>query len=422
MDIKFTMLIVLGLLAGCNSDSAAPVDIVTPQLEPQGINIGYLVGSPVHLRNTALLAQQKINQAGGVLGKDFNVIVLQSDSAQVSAEKATTLIDDFQIPLVIVSTSSRALAVAERAIPAEVVVISETGTSAALTTYDDNDYLFRTAPSDVYQGRVLARVAFAEGSRTAAMLVNVDDIYGNGLAAEFNEEFTRWGGELIKLVAVPEGVTTGFDEYIAQVFADTPDVVISSLLTEAANAQFINESVGQNFQGLYLLPDTAVGVVFTNNLASPELIVKAMGVSPSFGVEDNPQFSDFRDSYLATFDTPHQQFDTNAYDATMVAALALEHAGFTNNTTNPSGRMTRDSMRAVMNPPGKKLGPSQIGEALQMIKDGQEIDYVGAYASIDFNGAGDVVGTLVYDIHLYAHDSGEFEVLRQRFIEVPLTP
>ncbi len=419
MMIKTTLLLVL-LLTGCNSDTAVTSDIVTPQFEPQSINIGYLMGTPVHLRNTSLLAVEKINQAGGVLGQNFNVVILQSENAEVSGAKAITLMDDFQVPLIMVTTSSRSLAVAEQAVPRNVVVLSETASSPLLTDYVDNDYLFRMAPSDVHQGRVLAQLAMGEGAQTAVMVINADDVYGSGLAGEFAAEFTRLGGELTELVEIPEDVLTGFGDTIPGVFATSPDVVIVALLGGAVSAQFINESIGQNFAGLYLLPDGGVGSDFTDNLASVDLIKKAIGVSPGFGVESNPQFTAFRDSYLATFGLAHQQFDTNVYDATMVAALALEHAGHANNTTNPSGAMVRQSMRAVMNPPGKQLGPSQIEEALTLIKNGEAVDYVGAYSAVDFDDAGDLAGTLVYDIHLLSVETGSFELQQQLFIDVPL--
>ncbi|MFT5163247.1 MAG: hypothetical protein ACI9FJ_001833 [Alteromonadaceae bacterium] len=90
-----------------------------------------------------------------------------------------------------------------------------------------------------------------------------------------------------------------------------------------------------------------------------------MSVSPGFGDDSNLHFHDFRDSYLATFGVAHQRFEPNTFDATMISALAMEHAGQVN---NPAGRMIRQSMREVMNPPGKVLGAAQIEEVLARLK------------------------------------------------------
>lgn len=421
-SLRYILPITLSIftLLGCNNDSPITQDIITPQYQADTTNIGYLVGSVVHLRNTNLLAVEHINQAGGVLGRNFNVVILQSENPATSAAKSIELMDDFQIPLIMVTTSSRTLAVVEQAVPREVVVLTETGTSPVLTTVDDNDYLFRTAPSDVYQGRMLATLARDEGALSAAMIINEDDAYGSGLAAEFTAEFERLGGHMTALVLVPEAIKLDFGDYITQLHFDSPDTVILGLLGGSVDAQLVNESISQNFQGFYLLPDTAVGDDFTNNLASTDLIQRAMGVSPSFGVDSNPEFIHFRDAYLATFGISHQQFDPNVYDATMIAALAMEHAGYVNNTTTPNGKMIRDSMRAVMNPPGKSLGPSDISLLLEMIRNGEAVDYVGAYSTVDFDEHGDLGGTLVYDIHEYDSASGKLTVLQQLFIEVPV--
>lgn len=405
-------------LIGCNNDNPVGDDIVSPQYQPQEVNVGYLVGSVVHLRNSALMAMNQINQSGGVLGGKFNLIVLQSENPTVSASKAIELIDGFDIPLLMVTTSSRAKAVVEQAAPKEVVVITETGTSPLLTTLQDNDYLFRTAPSDVYQGRMLADLAWQNGAKTAVMVINKDDAYGTGLADEFNLVFTGLGGEPLKVVSVPEDIGSDFGEFIEQAYGESPDTVILSLLGGAINAQFVNESVGIGFGGFYLLPDTAVGVDFSHNLASTELVAQAYGVSPSFGVELNPEFMFFKQSYADTYGIPHQQFDPNVYDAVMVAALAMEHAGYVNNTSKPTGRMIRDSMRVIMNGPGEVIGPSQIGRALELIRSGSDIDYVGAYSTVDFDNNGDLSGTLVYDIYHYDPQTGQLSVQQQLFVEV----
>lgn len=409
---------VLLWINGCNNDNPVSDDIVAPQFQPQQTNVGYLVGSVVHLRNSALLAEAHINQNGGVLGQPFNLIILQSENPEVSAQKSQDLMDNYNVPLIMVTTSSRAMAVAEQAIPREVVVLSETATSPLISTVDDNDFLFRTAPSDVHQGRMLADLAWQHGARSAVMLINQDDTYGIGLSGEFNALFVATGGEPLKVVQIPEEITADFGEYINQVYQGSPDTVILSMLGGAVNAQFVNESVGAGFDGFYLLPDTAVGTDFSQNLASTALIGEAIGVSPSFGVDSNPEFVHFKEHYFAQYNIAHQQFDPNVYDAVMVAALAMEHAGFTHNTDSPNGTMIRDSMREIMNPPGEVIGPSQIGRAIDLVRSGQAIDYTGAYSNVDFDNHGDLVGTLVYDIYHYDPQTGQLAVQQQLFVEV----
>lgn len=415
-------MILLPLVVGCNNDNPPNDNIVAPQHEEQSINIGYLVGSVVHLRNSALLAKQQINDVGGVMDRPFNPIILQSENADVSAQKALELMDNYDINLIMVTTSSRTLAVAEQAVPREVVVLSETATSPLLTDAQDNDYLFRTAPSDIYQGRMLAELAWQEGASSASMIVNEQDPYGLGLAQQFDKVFKALGGQSLNVIEIPESDGFDFHQHITLAHANGPDTVILALINGPNNAQFVNESIGFGFAGFYLLPDVAVGSDFTQNLASIDLIQNGIGVSPSFGVQSNPEFAYFAQSYLQTYGLAHQRFDANVYDATMISALAIQHAATQNNTEQPSGMMIRQSMRAVMNPPGIEIGPTQIGHALELIRQGEDIDYIGAYSKIDFDQNGDLAGTLVYDIHRFDPERGILSVQQQLFIEVALTP
>ena len=55
--------------------------------------------------------------------------------------------------------------------------------------------------------------------------------------------------------------------------------------------------------------------------------------------------------------------------------------------------MLADNLRPIANPPGQQVvGGSQaaITEALKLLKDGQDIEYVGAGGTVDFDDNGDV--------------------------------
>jgi branched-chain amino acid transport system substrate-binding protein len=46
----------------------------------------------------------------------------------------------------------------------------------------------------------------------------------------------------------------------------------------------------------------------------------------------------------------------------------------------------------IANAPGEKIFPGELGKALQLIKDGKQIDYVGA-TSLEFVGSGESAGS-----------------------------
>ena len=46
----------------------------------------------------------------------------------------------------------------------------------------------------------------------------------------------------------------------------------------------------------------------------------------------------------------------------------------------------------MANAPGEKIYPGELGKALEMIKNGQDVDYVGASA-VELIGPGEAAGT-----------------------------
>jgi ABC-type branched-subunit amino acid transport system substrate-binding protein len=74
-------------------------------------------------------------------------------------------------------------------IPNGVVGCSPSSTALSVTNLEDDDYIFRTAPSDVLQGKVMAQVASERiGASTAATLY-VNNDYGQQLSNRFSNVF-----------------------------------------------------------------------------------------------------------------------------------------------------------------------------------------------------------------------------------------
>jgi ABC-type branched-subunit amino acid transport system substrate-binding protein len=76
-------------------------------------------------------------------------------------------------------------------IPNQVVGCSPSSTALSVSFLEDDDYIFRTAPSDLLQGQVMAQVAADNlgASTTSTMYVNND--YGQQLSDQFTSTFTE---------------------------------------------------------------------------------------------------------------------------------------------------------------------------------------------------------------------------------------
>ncbi|WP_227354074.1 ABC transporter substrate-binding protein [Haladaptatus salinisoli] len=76
-------------------------------------------------------------------------------------------------------------------IPNEVVGCSPSSTAITVSRLQDDDYVFRTAPSDLLQGEVMAQVAAERiGARSASTLF-VNNDYGQQLSNQFSQAFRQ---------------------------------------------------------------------------------------------------------------------------------------------------------------------------------------------------------------------------------------
>ena len=423
--IVYLMLLIAGSIGflGCDDksrDLTEPLEFspAADQFVQDAINIASIVNVDT-IRDSMLLAAKQINAAGGVLGKPLNVVSVVASDTEHAVRLATDILQ-YDIKLMGVSYSSRSKAVAQLTIPMQIPLISESATSTFFTQYEDEDFYFRMVPSDVYQAQILATLAIQQGFQTAVTVHNESDQYGETLTALFEQNFELSGGTVLDNIQVPFSIGQGFDTFIHSIEQLNPDVILDVILEADESANFVNETLSSGLSSQFLFPDASAGISsFSNNIANPDLIADALGTAPGFGFKDNLEAQFFIDSYRQQFGIMPDTFDVNGYDLVMVAALAIEHAGISNNTQEPTGVMVRDSLRAVMNAPGQKLGPSQIGQALSLVRQGLPVDYSGAYADNDWDENGDVIGEIVYDVLSINSETKEWQTQYQQKIVVP---
>ncbi|CCQ36589.1 ABC-type transport system periplasmic substrate-binding protein (probable substrate branched-chain amino acids) [Natronomonas moolapensis 8.8.11] len=108
------------------------------------------------------------------------------------------------VPYICGSASSGVnVPVAQQAlIPNQVVGCSPSSTALSVTNLEDDDYIFRTAPSDLLQGRVMAQVASEQLGAEVATTLYVNNDYGQQLSEQFASVFEAdFGGTVEAQVA-----------------------------------------------------------------------------------------------------------------------------------------------------------------------------------------------------------------------------
>jgi ABC-type branched-subunit amino acid transport system substrate-binding protein len=90
----------------------------------------------------------------------------------------------------------------EAFIPNQVVGCSPSSTALSVSNLEDDDYIFRTAPSDLLQGRVMAQVASERLEAETAATLYVNNDYGQQLSEQFSSVFEEdFGGTITGQIA-----------------------------------------------------------------------------------------------------------------------------------------------------------------------------------------------------------------------------
>ncbi|KAB2856891.1 MAG: ABC transporter substrate-binding protein, partial [Bauldia sp.] len=156
----------------------------------------------------AQLAFDHVNAQGGILGGG-KIISIVGDSAcdpSVAGPAADKLVNTDQITAMVGAfcTGATIGAATAAGIPGGMVQISPSASAPALTTLQDNDLVFRTTPSDAFQGVKMAELLLSKGIKDVA-LTYVNNDYGKGLADVFAQTFTAGGGTVSANVAHEDG-------------------------------------------------------------------------------------------------------------------------------------------------------------------------------------------------------------------------
>ncbi|MFB9234850.1 ABC transporter substrate-binding protein [Plantactinospora siamensis] len=167
----------------------------------------------------AKLAIKDVNAAGGVLGDPVQWIDGDDGTnPKVAKETVARHIAAGVHVIIGAGASGISRAVLPDVVAAGIVLFSPCNTDAGLSSPDDKGLYFRTAPSDILQGRALADVILRDGPHKIALVAR-KDAYGEGLQGYVRTELEKAGiGEdKLKLVTYdpPENPATSTLDFSA---------------------------------------------------------------------------------------------------------------------------------------------------------------------------------------------------------------
>ncbi len=348
------------------------------------VKIGVILGytGPIEsltpdMADGAELAMKEVNDSGNFMN-NMTVTPVRGDStcidAQAASATAERLITAEGISAIVgADCSGVTTAILQNVAMANgIVMISPSATSPALTTVEDNELFFRTAPSDARQGKIVADILMERGFKTAAMTYTNND-YGKGLADSIEANYTSRGGT-ITINAPHEDGKADYNAEVASLAQAGGDILIVAGYLDQGGKGIIQASLDNGAFDLFYMPDGMIG----------DSLPAAIGPDLNGSIGDVPGTDS---PGAATFETMATDagfkagpFAPESYDAAALIMMAMHKAGSTDSQTFKS------HIEDIANAPGEKIYPGELGKALDMIAAGKDIDYVGASAVELVNG------------------------------------
>lgn len=232
-----TMVMSLAACGGGGDTPAATPGTETPAASGDTIKIGYisdLTGATSLWGqaglNGALLAVEDVNAAGGVLGKQIEVVPMDGKGEPADSVSAyKKLVEESHI-VASVGTNFSSCNIPMASVADELhVPILGTATSNELVTLDEtgklHPYSFRMCFIDSFQGTVVGSYAAKNlGYKTAALLTVAGNTYSEGVGKYIQDAFAAEGGTVVAQEQCQDA-DTDFRAQLSNIASKSPDVM-----------------------------------------------------------------------------------------------------------------------------------------------------------------------------------------------------
>ncbi len=354
------------------------------------VKLGLLIGftGPIESLTPAMaaateLAVKEINDSGKFMAGS-TITVVRGDSTCTDAAAATAAAERLITTegvkgLVGGDCSGVTGAVLQNvARPNGIVMVSPSATSPALTTAEDDDLFFRTAPSDAREGEVAAMIMTERGVKSAALTYTNND-YGKGLAEAIQAAFTAAGGT-ITISAAHEDGKADYSAEVGALAAAGGDLLIVAGYLDQGGAGIIQGALDSGAFSTFELPGGMVG-----DSLSAKFGASINGSYGQIAGSDSAGAETFQTMATAAGFDGTSAYSPESYDAAALIALAMAKT----NSTDPA--VYKAEIMNIANGPGEKIMPGDLGKALDLLAAGTAIDYEGATA-VQLIGPGESAG------------------------------
>jgi branched-chain amino acid transport system substrate-binding protein len=311
--------------------------------------------------NAIKMAADEVNKAGGINGKQIELLV-QDDRSDAS--EAATIVTKFvtqdQVHAILGEVaSSRSIAAAPIAQNAKIPMLTPSSTNPEVTR--KGNFIFRSCFIDPVQGAAIAQFAAKTlGAKRGAIMVDRKNDYSTGLEKNIKETFTRLGGEMVATQSYQEG-DQDFNAQLTSIKGSNPEVIFVpgyyndvGLIAKQSRERGLTVPLvggdGWDSVQLYAIGGSALNGSFFTNHYSP--------------FDTDPKVQKFVNDYKARYGSVPDALAATAYDAAHIMFDAIKRS--------------------------KSLAGTDIRDALAQTKD-----FPGVTGKVTFNENRDAVKPIV---------------------------
>lgn len=337
----------------------------------------------------AQLAVEQVNAQGGLL--DGQELVMPTgdttcSDASAASNAADRMVNTEQVTAIVgaLCTGATIAAANNAAVPGGVTMVSPASTAPAVTDLDDNDLVFRTVPSDAFQGEMLAKLLIDKGIEEV-VVTYVNNDYGRGLSDAFAAAFEAEGGMVAENLAHEDNRADYRSELGTLSSTGVPNLVVLAY-ADTSGQTVVRQAYESGMFTQYIGADGMVGDSLVEAIGA-DVLEGMIATRP--GSPELPGTAMFQDQAEEAGIDPSAVFAAQAYDAAFLLALAIEQNG------SAEREGLNEALRSVASAPGEVILPGEWEKAVELIAAGTEINYEGASGTHEFDANGDVPGVVL---------------------------
>ncbi|HTT13230.1 MAG TPA: ABC transporter substrate-binding protein [Burkholderiaceae bacterium] len=272
--------------------------------------------------NGAKLALEQINKAGGILGRQVELVIEDDQTTNPGAVLAfSKLAGDASIPAFIGSIRSTQVHAMAPDILKTAKPVMIGGTDPQLTRLG-NPWLFRFRPNDIYSARVIADYGVNVLKLKKWAIVHSTDAFGTNGMKNLTEALTKLGATIV----LTQGYTNNSQDFtpVALAVKQSGADVMGTYMTFEPDQGIFAKQLRQLGVTVSWVGSPTTVTTTALKLAGPALFGSFAVVD--FNRDSSPAAKAFADLYESTYKSAPDVFGSWTYDAMTILARAINAA------------------------------------------------------------------------------------------------